>query len=532
MHATKHKTKQTVRAGKSATEHRSAARLATIFKKLSPISLQFVLLWLFATVIYGDVFYMAEQYSLFAYEPTLMRFWLDQPGGWFIVFNRFLLSFFKYPLLGGLIWAVLMTCCTKMLFFFLKKYPGWKIFCLLLPFAYSVLLIHKGLNLYYLSEPSIIFIGPTTVFLCLLVLITIKRVIVRVNKDKDPFLPKAHYIQLISLLIFASATYTYALWYGENVRITARLQRQMQQRSWNEMIETAQAASSPTRPIAAYHAIALSQTGQLLNSLFDIHYQYPSVSLFNRSGTPISGIDMIQHDANFYSGLTYTAYHNSMEQLVIEGPSIDKIKRLFMCALVNQEDNLAHKYLHILRHIPFEDEFCDHYSPLIGHPELFKNNTELKPVCELMPVNDSFELDYRAPLFLGYNICRINGRSFRALDVSMAACLYTKELDRMLERIPAYTGKKLPLSLEQALALMALKYPDLRQQIQFSPLTSGRLNNFIRESSNYLKNKQEGAKYLKKAYGDFYPYYYFYENLPTPEDIAATHQNSEKGGVN
>lgn len=41
----------------------------------------FIGFWIFASILYGDVFYMAEQYSLFAFDPQMMDFILNQPGG-------------------------------------------------------------------------------------------------------------------------------------------------------------------------------------------------------------------------------------------------------------------------------------------------------------------------------------------------------------------------------------------------------------------------------------------------------------------
>lgn len=37
----------------------------------------FIGFWIFAAILYGDVFYMAEQYSLFAFDQQIMEFILD-----------------------------------------------------------------------------------------------------------------------------------------------------------------------------------------------------------------------------------------------------------------------------------------------------------------------------------------------------------------------------------------------------------------------------------------------------------------------
>ena len=51
--------------------------------------LLFLLLWLFCSVIYGDVFYMSQQTSYFAWDKTLMSFILSQDWGWLYAAGRF-----------------------------------------------------------------------------------------------------------------------------------------------------------------------------------------------------------------------------------------------------------------------------------------------------------------------------------------------------------------------------------------------------------------------------------------------------------
>ena len=69
----------------------------------------FIGFWIFASILYGDVFYMAEQYSLFAFAPQMMDFILDQPGGKIYWFGRLLLLSYHEPWAGGLFMSVLLT---------------------------------------------------------------------------------------------------------------------------------------------------------------------------------------------------------------------------------------------------------------------------------------------------------------------------------------------------------------------------------------------------------------------------------------
>ena len=57
----------------------------------------FIGFWIFAAILYGDVFYMSEQYSLFAFDQQIMEFILDQPGGKLYWFGRLLLLSYHEP---------------------------------------------------------------------------------------------------------------------------------------------------------------------------------------------------------------------------------------------------------------------------------------------------------------------------------------------------------------------------------------------------------------------------------------------------
>ena len=125
----------------------------------------FIGFWIFASILYGDVFYMAEQYSLFAFDPQMMDFILNQPGGKIYWFGRLLLLSYHEPWAGGLFMSVLLTgtvCLVKKAFALRGK---WEWIALLPSMAVIWYLIQKGENLYYQQEPSVVFLWPLAVFM-------------------------------------------------------------------------------------------------------------------------------------------------------------------------------------------------------------------------------------------------------------------------------------------------------------------------------------------------------------------------------
>lgn len=124
----------------------------------------FIGFWIFAAILYGDVFYMAEQYSLFAFDQQIMEFILDQPGGKLYWFGRLLLLSYHEPWIGGFLMPVLLTgtvCLVRKSFALQGK---WEWISLLPSILVLWYLIQKGQNLYYQQEPSVVFFMATRCF--------------------------------------------------------------------------------------------------------------------------------------------------------------------------------------------------------------------------------------------------------------------------------------------------------------------------------------------------------------------------------
>lgn len=491
----------------------------------------FIGFWIFASILYGDVFYMAEQYSLFAFDPQMMDFILNQPGGKIYWFGRLLLLSYHEPWAGGLFMSVLLTgtvCLVKKAFALRGK---WEWIALLPSMAVIWYLIQKGENLYYQQEPSVVFLWPLAVFM-LAAFVSIAFHFIS-GKSSQQIASSSLSNSICRLLFLLLYIYT---WTGkENERLTASLQRAYQEQDWDKMIHKAQRAQQPTRSVAAYHAIALLQTGRLLQNLLDIPYQYPDLGLVNRGGLPDDGTDLYLADCCFSSGLLNTAYHQAMERMVIDGPSCYTLKQLFFCSLLNEEYVLANKYLYQLQQIPFESDFVERYMPFVANPEAIVSHPFFNHILALKPTNDSFEQSYRSPIFIGYPLASNNIRNQQTLEVSIAACLYTKLLDEVVNRTRPYKGKQLPLLVEQAVVLYTCLQPEraanLLSQFQIHPTTVQQVKDFL---ARYVKNGQvadELIPQLQEEYAHFYPFYYFCQNKIDEEQMKR-YQILMKGGVN
>lgn len=506
--------------------------------KWLPYSLFFVLLWLFCSVVYGDVFYMAQQHSYFAFDSTIMQNVLDMSDGWLIVPGRFLLLSFHYPVLGGLLLSMLLLivtlafgCLYKHLTFSSNISPLWKTLVFVPATAYLFFYVNKGLNLYFQHEPGYLFVWPLLAVLVLALVVGVVSMRSKCKVQGSMFKGQSSKIMCVGGVVCCIALYAFAIVSEENTRVTAKMERLMEQEDWNGMIEAAQGCSQPSRPVACYYAFALSQTDRIMTDLFNIRYQFPDLHLKNREGKEDNGVYYYNSDGDYMAGLLNTSYHECMESVVLDGPTVKKFKRMFLCALLNGEHNLAEKYLHLIAKVPVEGAFVEKYSPMLDNEELLQQDVNLAKVSELRPIEDHFEQDFRTPYFIGYNVALTSGRGPRSLMNSAAACLYAKLLDRFCTRVTGMAGMSISANAKEALMLTCMRFPQLAKSYKVDPITYQGFQSFMGQVSKLRdKDKKEIAHELWKTSKSYYPYYYYYGNIYDTENSASS--TSEKGGIN
>ena len=488
----------------------------------------FVLLFVFCTFIYGDVFVRAQQDAFVVSDATSMKFLTDTPFGHLFWFGRYLMVVFKSKWVGGLILSALLTAIACQLDAIFRIPARWRGIAFLLPIAIMTYIVELGTNLYYKAEPSRLMLIPFLTLVVLVVVAQIARFLHR-GKEQSATNEKGWRISLLLAVAGFAGLYTDAIYRHQNDILGAKMQNKMMEQDWDGMIDDALSARRPTRTVAAYHAIALLRTNQLLDRLFEIPYDYPDAGFRKVDGSEEYGL--LQADCDFAAGLVQPAYHYAFERIVMDGPTTRNIKRCAICAILLNEKELAEKYIDILRHVPFEQTFTERYAPMINHPGLVDADPELAAVKKLFPKESRFEQNYRQPVFLGYNL-GLNSGTDETLITSAAACLYSKDLIALLPRINFMMQRhfRMTQTMQEALACLSVKqgYQDVARQYGVDKMVMANLQAFIMAASPYVKDKVTMREKLKKDWLGTYFYYYFCEN----NDGNAAGNNKHKGQVN
>lgn len=498
----------------------------------------FVLTAIFFGWYYSDVMHIAQQYSFFTTNPEQMKFVTDNtPYGYLWLIGRALLQSYYFPILGGLITSVMLTLMAILISYIYKLKGYYTLFAYLVPTMWIGFAIYSGFDLYYQTETGKIFGIP----FCILLILVLQALFISTFKKRKFFSAaywngrdsssKQTYIKAIAIILSYACIITYNELERAYVRPTTYMQRCMWQQDWDAMITRAQECGVSCRPIAAYYAIALSQKDLLNKNLFDIKYDYEHIHLHNRSHCSDFGTAMYETDCNFYAGLLLPANRCAIEKITMEGPSAYFLKRLALISLANEENELCDKYLTILETLPFEQDFTEKYRKLLNQKSLRDKDPEISKIKQMEPVNDFFEYSFKQPTFLGYNVALLEGRSRNALEASIAACLYTKLMPDFLLRTEPLIGTTPTGHIAEALTMESTSNAQVGKVFQISSFAKHKYKAFLKEAKKYMRNKKEGQKLLFDQYKGYYPYYYYFGNLPSASN-QQTENQTKKSRVN
>ena len=499
------------------------------------LPLFFLLTWAWAAIYYGDVFRIARENSFWVASPEQMKFILDQSYGGLWYIGRLALQLFRYPIIGGMFFAGILTASSWLLGYSMRLTPRWRWIQYIPALFYIGYTTSVGLNLFFEAETGRILGIPLLAFAILLIWgVIIKSFskkatpsFVRIPKDETP---RQNYLQLGVCILGLAGSIAFTQIYRPYVPVISKLMVGQINQDWDGMQKTARAnADLSYRAIAAYYAMALVQTDQVGERVYDIRLDYDTLHVVGWDNCYNNGNSIYFPEGNYYAGLVETSYHYAFEKLVMNGPCAHGLRMMIKCALMRNEWPLAEKYLRILKQVPFEGDFCEKYGAMVRNPKLVNADPEMANIRQLEPVDDSFENLYQQPTFMGYNLRLFKARSINAWKNSLAVCLYTKLMPDFLQRLQPISGTIPPENFADGILLMTNKYPELEKMFNGLDFRATRLGGFMQEIQPYLKDRPGFAKELFPKYKGYYPYYYFFGNLKATKKREPQQQTSNSG---
>lgn len=505
---------------------------------LPVLPILFVATYLWAACYYGDVLRMARERSFWVASTEQMDFLLDQEFGGLWYIGRMMICLFRYPWIGALLPATMVTWCTWCIGYGMRLTARWRWLQYVPAGIYFMWMAYEGANLFYENEAGAILGIP----FCATVILTIWAVmiasfsrkkspsIIGIPKDETPWQNRA---QLLAVLAVFAVQGAFTEIQRPYTRVIADMNVSLLESDWQAIMETAREnAELSYRPIAANYAIALVKTNQICERLYDIRLDYDSVYLHGRNNDKhVMTQNLYLEDCDYHAGFMQTCIHHAMERMTMIGPNIHSLELLTKCALMRGEWQVAAKYLRILEDVPFEDAFVEKYSTYVGKPDVVNADSEMSFIRQFEPIHDSFENTYQQPVFLGYNAALTEGRSRNALLNSLAVCLYSKSMPAFMMRTQPLEGTLPPENVADALCLMAPKDPGIMQRFTSLEFRHQKLSKSLGDMKPFMKDRPGHARELFPKYKGYYPYYYFFGNLKATRKTPKN-EGSSTAGVN
>lgn len=487
-----------------------------MLRKQLPYIIGFAMLAFFCCYEFGPVLRHLAEENYFCFEALPLTFVLRQPLGGLFWVGRLLMLPFQWQWVGGLYLAVLLTASAWLIDRALGLSSAWKGVGFLAPTAVMGFAAYRGYNLFMRNEPSqlilwvwgLLLISATTA----LIMLILRRNAQEKAGNKNPR-PYGLMAALVALVALCAGTYAYR----QNLIISCDMQNMMLEEDWEGMKERADEARNPDRSVAAYHVIAITQMGQVLEHAFDLDYDYQKVTLDSIGGMD-EGVNYIA-ECNLHAGLVQPAYHYAMEQMVMSGPRLRYFKLMAIASLLNDEKALCERYLHIIGLMPGQGDFVERVKYKLEHREELATEPTTARILSLAPLEDKFEQNFRTPAFLGYSVGVLSGTD-ETLNISVAAALYSKDMENIILRASYLQQKRtLPLCVQQALVIASFKRPGLLDRFPgIDKFVMGQVQSFAQQAVPLAEDKSEEGrelmrKTLKPDWCGSYMYYYYCGNL-------------------
>jgi hypothetical protein len=511
-------------------------------KKKKPVRLPMLLIFFVAVLAwaafyYGSVFHLSREYSFWVPDTRQLDFILSCSFGSLRYVGRALLMTYKYPWLGGLVLALMLTLGTWLVGYCWRLNGKWRFVQYLPALAYMGGVTYLGLDNFFEAETGYILGIP---FLTLFVFAIWGIMIRSFSRKKVPALigipadetQRDNLLQLAVCVLGFAAIIGYNEWKRPYVRVITQLSAMEQEQDWDGIQKLARAnAYQSNRPMACMYAIALVHTEQIAYRMYDIRLDYDSLYIHGMDGKHNNASNMYIPEGCYHGGFSESCMHSCMEQMVMEGPSLRLMKLYIKSGLMRGEWELCRKYLRILRDVPFEGDFCKKYAAMVGNDSLVNADPEIAKIRLTEPLHDSFESMYQQPLFMGYNLMLVEGRSVNALYNSLCVCLYTKLMPAFLERMEPLVGSTLPDIIGDGILLSSAKNPGLEKNFTGLDMRIPRIQSFMNNIQPYMKDRPGHAYELFGKYKGYYPYYYFFGNLKATKK-GYTGKTTSNSGVN
>ena len=315
--------------------------------------------------------------------------------------------------------------------------------------------------------------------------------------------------QVVVLGALAWGVFNY--WYkDENFHHELRMQRCIEQSDWQGVVaEAALQKDEPTRAIVMMRNLALSRLGRQGDEM----YLYPNGSKRYEAPFDMRLMMVIGPMIYFHYGMTNYSARLSTEMGVEFGWRVGNLKLLAQCALLNKEENRARKFLNLLKHTTFHDNWAREV----------RQQEELTMVARMMHYHNVLTTDNGSvERFLMNRLAEdTNTDDLFFQEQTLLASLWTKDTKQFWyhfrDYLELHPNARIPRHIQEAAYLYGkLEERPQIDQMPIDQMVKMSFESFMQTAEHYDNMEADVVRQGMKAFSDTY-YYDFYLMRDLPE---------------
>lgn len=181
------------------------------------------------------------------------------------------------------------------------------------------------------------------------------------------------------------------VWYkDDNFHRELSMQRSIEKQEWEQVLTTAKGAKGePTRAMCMMQNLALFRMGHLGDEMF----HYPNGAAHPHAPFTVNTVHTIGKMLYLQYGVLNYSYRWCMEDGVEYGWTVEQIKTMAICSLLNGETEAAQRFLNLLKKTTFHRSWAKRHEAMINRPQLIMNSPELAPILPLLRADNFLTSD-------------------------------------------------------------------------------------------------------------------------------------------
>ncbi|MDE7378978.1 MAG: DUF456 domain-containing protein [Paraprevotella sp.] len=447
--------------------------------------------------------------------------------GWMIVW-----ACIGYPLFGA--YSFIGTACMMMLGYYLNADRFWGrlkpvltglLLIGLVPLIAYLFYSQTNIDMLYRAALPCFSIGEETFYqfrIPYVLLILAPLLCLAVYERRVPVLRTWQCITLQTVALGVFIAFVNHFRYNDaNFGRELCMYRATEELDWEKVVDIARHCDeTPTRPQVMNKNLALFRLGRAGDEMFRF-----------RDGSSIPnapfGVKLTQINAKqmyFHYGKANFCYRWCMEDCVETGWKVESLKFMAKTSLLNQEYDVARKYLNLLKKTLFHKDWAAHYETFLQHPDRMREDPEFGPILHLMCFKNGLDSDNSVvELYLMNSFAKSFKEDPLFEEQSVLSALVLKNIDLFWEHFFRYAAQHtndphMPTHFQEA----AYLYGHLEDKVDISNMP---FDQEVKQSYEAMMERtrqcagmseDQLAQVLYPRFGHtFYYYYFLYRNVKT-----------------